>query len=57
MMGGGGGGGGGGGEVLYIKEYLSLNTHFSAYMRRVAFIIISNEHTLSLFLTSKDSLV
>ena len=33
-----------------------LKTHFSAYMRRVAFIITSNEHTLSLFLSSKEFL-
>ena len=30
----------------------ALKTHFSACMRRVAFIITSNKHTLSLFLTS-----
>ena len=35
----------------------TLETHFSAYMRMVAFIITSNKHTLSLFLTSKDSLI
>ena len=38
-------------------QLLSLKTHFSAYMRRVTFIITSNKHTLSLFLTSKDSLI
>ena len=40
-----------------VGEDKMLKTHFSAYMRRVAFIITSNKHTLSLFLTSKDSLI
>ena len=31
----------------------ALKTHFSAYMREVAFIIISNKDNLSLFLTSR----
>ena len=42
FLGGGGGGGGGGGICFF----------FSAYMRRVAFIITSNKHPLSVFLTS-----
>ena len=34
-----------------------LKTHFTAYIGGVAFIIISNKHILSLFLTSKDSVI
>ena len=41
---------------IYPSE-LQLKTHFSAYMRRVAFIITFNKHTLSLLPTSKDSLI
>ena len=46
-------------KITLTCFYLSLlkDTFFSAYMRRVAFIITSNKHTLSLFLTSKDSLI
>ena len=40
----------------FVQSIVSLKTHFSAYMRRVAFIITSNEHTLSLFLSSKEFL-
>ena len=40
-----------------VNLFTRLKTHFSAYMRRVAFIITSNKHTLSLPLTSKHSLI
>ena len=40
---------------IFLKE--RLKTHFSAYMRRVAFIITSDKHTLCLFLTPKNSLI
>ena len=44
-------------NVNHRSKIFPLKTHFSAYMRRVAFIITSNKHALSLFLTSKDSLI
>ena len=46
-------------KMVLIQEIKNgENEHiFSTYMRRVAFIITSNKHTLSLFLTSKDSLI
>ena len=42
--------------TLCVSRKGTLKAHFSAYMRRVAFIIASSKHTLSLFLTSKDYL-
>ena len=50
---------------FFIKMFIETNVNisidfkdtFSAYMRRVAFIITSNKHTLSLFRTSKNSLI
>ena len=42
--------------VRFLVNRYTLQTHFSAYMRRGAFIITSNKNTLSLFLKSKDSL-
>ena len=43
--------------LQFLLGALRIKDTFSAYMRRVASIITSNKHTLSLFLTSKDSLI
>ena len=44
-------------DLVQIRVYVVFKTHVSAYMKRVDFIITSNKHTLSLYLTSKDSLI